>query len=158
MKDKFTYNCKQNDAQITLYLEDYQIDELHIGIQGDRQLTVIGYKDLQEALSSLPKMPLTREDIEPLGFKPRKKSIWVGWYDYEINLPDYFPYFTTATLHFPRNPSIEDSIRILAHRSIEAFVNNQGELLQNGESIQLFYGNIETKEELEVLMNQLNII
>jgi hypothetical protein len=49
MKNK-TYKSKQNDSIIRVFYDDI-IQELHIKIIGDTSWIVIGYKDLQKALS-----------------------------------------------------------------------------------------------------------
>ena len=50
-----THKCKQNDAVIKVYFEDNAIDELQIKIQGEKGWIVIGYMDLQKAISSAVK-------------------------------------------------------------------------------------------------------
>lgn len=48
--EKVKYKCKENDCEIILFLNDGKIDELHIGVRGEREWTVIGYKDLKKAI------------------------------------------------------------------------------------------------------------
>lgn len=47
---KVTYNCKENDAVIKIFIADGIIDQLWIKIKGETSYTVIAYKDLQNAL------------------------------------------------------------------------------------------------------------
>jgi hypothetical protein len=44
------YKCKENDNIIKVYRNDQGIDEVHIGTDGLSGWTVIGYKDLMEAI------------------------------------------------------------------------------------------------------------
>jgi len=44
------YACKENDAIIKIFTLDDKIDELHFKIDGEKGWTVVGYKDLQNAI------------------------------------------------------------------------------------------------------------
>lgn len=44
------YKCKDNDVEIKIIFNGRKIDELHIGIEGMGDWTVVGYRDLQDAL------------------------------------------------------------------------------------------------------------
>lgn len=57
MKDKYgtekiVYNCEENDNTIKLWLEDDELDEIHIGCEllPSDGYSVIGFKDLSKAL------------------------------------------------------------------------------------------------------------
>ena len=44
---KVRYKCKENDQRLTFYIEDCNIDEIHIGIKGDDcGQYVLGFADL----------------------------------------------------------------------------------------------------------------
>ncbi len=48
---KIDYTCKENDNKIKLILEDGKLDEIWVAIELDKEgWTIIGWKDLQEAL------------------------------------------------------------------------------------------------------------
>lgn len=56
MQEEIKYNCKQNDNIIKIRLIDGKVDELQFGHEtGVGGYTVIGYKDLQTALSQARK-------------------------------------------------------------------------------------------------------
>jgi len=57
MKDKYgtekiIYNCEENDNTIKVFLEDGDLDEIHIGCEllPHDGYSVIGFKDLSKAL------------------------------------------------------------------------------------------------------------
>lgn len=50
-----TYKCKQNDAVIRLFSNEDGIRELWVQIKGDDSWTIIGYSDLQKAISMAEK-------------------------------------------------------------------------------------------------------
>lgn len=50
-----TYRCKKNDAVIRVFADDNGTDELWFKIDGETSWIVIGYADLQRAISKSEK-------------------------------------------------------------------------------------------------------
>ena len=44
------YKCKQNDAEIKIFNNGLNIDEVHLKIKGENSWIVIGYDDLHSAI------------------------------------------------------------------------------------------------------------
>lgn len=55
MNCQITHKCKENDAKIKVISNDDSIDELHFQISGEDSWIVIGFKDLEKAISKAKK-------------------------------------------------------------------------------------------------------
>lgn len=100
-------------------------------------------------------MELTKEDIESVGFKKRIKNEWIGYNDYIIDIKASYPYHMRATLHIDRFDNKYH--KIIIHK----YLNNETDRIESnldmGESETIYKGLINTKEDLENLLIQLDI-
>lgn len=55
MDKSITVKGKENDVVFRLFQKDIFIDEIHVQIEGETSWTVIGFKDLQNAIAKAEK-------------------------------------------------------------------------------------------------------
>ena len=53
MSKKIVYSCKDNDVELIVYYKDNKPDEIHVGIEGMDEWTVVGFDDLLKAIPGL---------------------------------------------------------------------------------------------------------
>ena len=51
-REKYIYECKENDTILRVETEGLTIDEIHVKIKGEKNWTVIGYRDLLAAIGN----------------------------------------------------------------------------------------------------------
>lgn len=51
-KEKYTYECKDNEAVIQVVTEGFDIEEICVKAKGDKNWLVIGYRDLLSAIGN----------------------------------------------------------------------------------------------------------
>lgn len=107
----------------------------------------------------LPK--ITEQELFELGFKKSIKNQWIGWFDYYLDTinPEYGHYLQ-ITIHIPKKPEWggEMLTKILIHRYYNNEETNVEYWIKEGESEQIYLGNIRSKEHLQQLLIDLFII
>lgn len=107
---------------------------------------------------------ITQDDLFELGFEKTIKNCWIGWNDYILNeIQGEYGYYLRITIHIPKvdkwGGSQEMLTKILIHRYYNGEEpNRMEEFLNDGESEQIYLGNIRNKEHLKQLLIDLFII